>query len=137
MLPSSLDRVSTLTHFTPHVFMPFQFPISHCVDGDPFFQQNENHLADRVDLIGIGVFYHLLTFMSIGFFANTLQERTLSALSFHTFQRTGQRMFPFSYTSCPSLMCNRYWRRFSEHHEDHYLVASFFMFFVSFCELAW
>ena len=59
--------------------MPFQFPISHCVDGDPFFQQIENHLADSVDLIGIGVFYHLLTFVSIGFFENALQEGTLSA----------------------------------------------------------
>ena len=35
--------------------MSFQFPISRCVDGDPLFQQIENHLADGVDLISVGV----------------------------------------------------------------------------------
>jgi len=78
MLFSSLDGVSTLPHFSQHVFMYFQFPISYRVDGDPFFQQIENHLADGVDLIGVGVFQHGTTSISIGFFENAIQERTLT-----------------------------------------------------------
>jgi len=78
MLFSSLDGVSTLPHFSQHVFMSFQLPISRSVDGDTFFQQIENHLADGVDLIGIGVFQHSATSISIGFFENSSQERTLT-----------------------------------------------------------
>jgi len=72
MLFSSLDGVSTLPHFSQHVFMSFQCPISHRVDGDPFFQQIEHYLADGVDLIGIGMFQHFTASMSIGFFENAL-----------------------------------------------------------------
>jgi len=59
--------------------MSFQFPISHGVDGDPFFQQIENHLADGDDLMGIGVFQHSTTSISIGFFENAIQEWTLTS----------------------------------------------------------
>jgi len=78
MLSSSFDGVSTLPHFSQHIFMSFQFPISRSVDGNPFFQQIENHLADGVDLIGIGVFQHSPTSISIGFFENASQERSLT-----------------------------------------------------------
>ena len=79
MLPSTLEGVFAFTHFSQYVFMPFQFPISHCVDGDPPFQQIENHLADSIDLIFVGVLQQFLTFTSIGFFQNALQEMTLSS----------------------------------------------------------
>ena len=48
-------------------------------DGNSILQQIQYHLADRVDLIGIGMCQHLLTFVLIGFFENTLQEWMLSA----------------------------------------------------------
>jgi len=79
MFSSTLEGVFASTHFSQNLFMSFQFPISQCVDGDPLFQQIENHLADGVDLIFGGVFQHLLTFISIGFFQNALQEMTLSS----------------------------------------------------------
>ena len=56
MLSSTLERVFASTHFAQNPFMSFQFPISRCVDGYPLFQQIENHLADGVDLIFVGVF---------------------------------------------------------------------------------
>ena len=48
-------------------------------DGNSVLQQIQHHLAHSVDLIGIGMHQHLLTFVPIGFFENALQERTLSA----------------------------------------------------------
>jgi len=79
MFSSTLEGVSTFTHLTQNLFMSFQFPISRCVDGDPLFQQIENHLADGVDLMFVGVLQHLLTFSSIGFFQDARQELTLSS----------------------------------------------------------
>jgi len=79
MFSSTLEGVSTFTHFSQNLFMSFQFPISQCADGDPLFQQIENHLADGVDLIFVGVFQHPLTFISIEFFQDALQEMTLSS----------------------------------------------------------
>jgi len=78
MLSSTLERVFASTHFAQNPFMSFQFPISRRVDGDPLFQQIENHLADGVDLIFVGDLQHPLTFISIGFFQDARQERTLS-----------------------------------------------------------
>ena len=63
--------------------MSFQFPISRRVDGDPLFQQIENHLADGVDLISVGVMQHPLTFIPIGFFQDARQETTLSSQPLH------------------------------------------------------
>ena len=50
------------------------FQLAHCLgfDGDPLFQRIKNHLADGVDLIGVGMRQHLLAFLSIGFFENAL-----------------------------------------------------------------
>ena len=79
MFSSTLEGVSTFTHFAQNLFMSFQFPISRCVDGDPIFQQIENHLADGIDLISVGVLQHLLTFISIGFLQDARQEMTLSS----------------------------------------------------------
>ena len=79
MFSSTLEGVSTFTHFSQNLFMSFQFPISHRVDGDPLFQQIEDHLADGVDLISVGVMQHLLTFFSIGLFQDARQETTLSS----------------------------------------------------------
>ena len=83
MLSSTLERVFASTHFAQNLFMSFQFPISRDVDGDPLFQQIENHLADGVDLIFVGVFQHPLTFISIGFFQDALQEMTLLSEALH------------------------------------------------------
>jgi len=83
MFSSTLEGVSTFTHFTQNLFMSFQFPISGCVDGDPLFQRIEDHLADGVDLISVGVMQHLLTFILIGFFQDARQETTLSSQLLH------------------------------------------------------
>ena len=50
------------------------FQLFHCLgfDGDPLFKRIKNHLADGVDLIGVGMGQHLLSFLSIGFLQNAL-----------------------------------------------------------------
>ena len=83
MLSSSLDGVSASTHFAQHLFMSFQFPIRRDIDGDSLFQQIENHLADSIDLIGVGVCQHVLTLVSIGFFQDALQKGALSSQPLH------------------------------------------------------
>ena len=83
MLSSSLDGVSASTHFAQHLFMSFQFPICGVIDGDSLFQQIENHLADSIDLIGVGVCQHVLTLVSIGFFQDALQKGALSSQPLH------------------------------------------------------
>ena len=63
--------------------MPFQFPVRRGIDGDSLFQQIENHLADSVDLIGVGVCQQVLTLVSIGFFQDALQKGALSSQPLH------------------------------------------------------
>ena len=63
--------------------MSFQFPICGVIDGDSLFQQIENHLADSIDLIGVGVCQHVLTLVSIGFFQDALQKGALSSQPLH------------------------------------------------------
>ena len=52
--------------------MPFQFVVRLGFDGYSFFQQIENHFADSVDLIGIGVRQHVTASVPIGFLQDTL-----------------------------------------------------------------
>ena len=78
--------------------MSFQFPISRCVDGYPLFQQIENHLADGVDLIFVGVLQHPLTFFSIGFFQDARQEMTLSSQPLHRSRLTSGWFVPLFYS---------------------------------------
>ena len=59
--------------------MSFQLVIGPGFDGYFLFQQTENHLADSIDLIGIGMGQHLLTSVSIGFPQNALQEGSLTS----------------------------------------------------------
>ena len=47
-------------------------------DGNAVLQQIHHHFAHGIDLIGIGMRQHLLTFVPIGFLENTFQERTFS-----------------------------------------------------------
>ena len=59
--------------------MSFQLVKCLGLDGYSLFQQIENHFADGVDLIGVGMGQHLLTFLLIGFFQNALQEGALTS----------------------------------------------------------
>ena len=52
--------------------MSFQLVKRLLFNGYPLFQQIENHLADGVDLIGVGMGQHLLTSLLIGFLQNAL-----------------------------------------------------------------
>ena len=52
--------------------MPFQFVVGLGLDGYIFFQQIEDHFADGVDLIGIGVRQHVTASVPIGFLQDTL-----------------------------------------------------------------
>ena len=48
-------------------------------DGNAILQQIQDHFTHGVDLIGIGMCQHLLTFVPIGLLEDALQERTLSS----------------------------------------------------------
>ena len=87
--------------------MSFQFPISHRVDGDPLFQQIEDHLADGVDLISVGVMQHLLTFFSIGLFQDARQETTLSSQPLHRSRLTSGWLVTLFYSQVFEKVQNR------------------------------
>ena len=59
--------------------MTLEFTKRARFDGNAILQQIQDHFTDSVDLIGIGMRQHLLTFVPVGLFENTLQERTLSS----------------------------------------------------------
>ena len=54
--------------------------------GNSLLQEIQDHFADGVDLIGVGVLQGLLTFVPIGFLEDAVQERTLSFQAIHTSQ---------------------------------------------------
>ena len=49
------QRVSAPPHFSKYGLMSFQLAKCLGLDGYSLFQQIENHLADGVDLIGVGM----------------------------------------------------------------------------------
>ena len=59
--------------------MSFQLVKCLGLDGDSPFQQIENHLADGIDLISVGMGQHFLTFLLIGFLQDALQEGALTS----------------------------------------------------------
>ena len=56
MLSSTFDWISAFAQFAQHLFMSFQFPIGTCVHRNSIFQQIEDYLADRIDLISFQSF---------------------------------------------------------------------------------
>ena len=78
MLTPPLQGISALPHFAQHVLMALKFSKRLRLDGNSLFQQIQDHFTDRVDLVGVGMFQHLLTFETIGFLENAGQERALS-----------------------------------------------------------
>ena len=55
ILSLTFQRVSASPHFSKDGFMSFQLVECLGFDGYSLFQQIENHLADGVDLIGVGM----------------------------------------------------------------------------------
>lgn len=72
MFSSTFQRVSASSDLPQDVLMPFQFVVGLGLDGYILFQQIEDHFADGVDLIGIGVRQHVTASVPIGFLQDTL-----------------------------------------------------------------
>ena len=52
---SSLQGITALPHFTQHLFMPLEFLKRAGFDGNALLQQIQDHFADGVDLVAVGV----------------------------------------------------------------------------------
>ena len=66
--------------------MPLEFLKLAGFDRNSLLQQIQDHFADGVDLVAVGVGQQFLSSLSVGFLEDPLQERRLSTYAVHTSQ---------------------------------------------------
>lgn len=83
MLSSPFYGVFSLAQFSQDPFVSFEFGHQGRRQGHPVLQHVQHELADRIDLVGVGVLKHVFSLETITLLQDGLEEIFVSLYPLH------------------------------------------------------